>query len=112
MSVTTKIRIINPNEVVTETYIVVGTFDTLKKARNFASYLQTKAVRYLISLTLSSMHIVRDNFQFVPCVNYDEPWDEKKINKLFELTDEEISYIDSLIRDIGIVEGENGGKFF
>ena len=29
-----------------------------------------------------------------------------------ELTDEEISYIDSLIRDIGIVEGENGGKFF
>ena len=112
MSVTTKIRIIEPYDVVTETYIVVGTFVTRAEAKNFASYLQTKVVRYLVALTLSSMHIVRENFQFVPCKEYDEQWTDERAYEEFGITDDERLLIESQIREITIVEGENGGKFF
>lgn len=112
MSVTTKIRIIKPYEVVTETYIVVNTFATLDEARNFASYLQTKFVRYLISLTLSSMHIVRDNFQFVPNKLSTKSWTDTELYSLYNLDNDEINTIEEKIRDIAIVEGDNNGKFF
>ena len=111
MSVTTKVRIIEPNEVVTETYIVVGVCNTLTEARNLASYMQTKAVRYLISLTLSSMHIVRDNYQFVPIVSFDQGWNDQRAYEAFGISEDEQSYIENIIRDIDVIEGDNNGKF-
>lgn len=66
VDVTTKVRILEKNTVVTETYIILYTHETLKKVINCAEYIKTKFVRYLIHLTLSSIHITRKNFSFVP----------------------------------------------
>jgi len=98
MSVTTKVKLLKPGEVVTETYIIVNYFKDINHAENFAQYLRTRFVRFLISLTLSSMHIVRDNFQFVPIQDYSESWYDEKLYKLYSLTKEEICHIESLIR--------------
>ena len=97
-SVTTKIRMLSPNEVPTETYIVLDTFDDESSAENFASYISTRFARYLILLTISSMHIVRDNFIFVPMQDFSKPWTDKELYAKYKLTNEEIAYIESTIR--------------
>lgn len=109
-SVTTKINIYKPGEVITETYIVLGSFDTLEEAKNCASYVQTSFARFLVLLTLSSMHITKLNFQFVPLVDFSKPWTDEELNEMFELTEEEINYIDSLIRPIVILGGDDSGN--
>jgi len=104
MNVTTKVRVLAPNEVVTETYIIVGCFVTHYEARNCAQFIASKFARYLISLTLSSMHIVRDNFKFVPIQDFSEPWTDEKLYKKYNLTQDEIDYIESMIRPMELAD--------
>ena len=98
MNVTTKVRIIGPSEVVTETYIIVNYLKSKRESENCAQYMKSMFARFLISLTLSSMHIVRENFQFVPIQDFTESWTDEKLYKKYGITDEEIKYIESLIR--------------
>ena len=98
MNVTTKVKILKPNEVVTETYIIIDTFDSKEAAENCASYFKSKFVRYLIALTISSMHIVKSNYQFVPLQDFSKPWTDEELYKKYGLTEEEILFIESMIR--------------
>lgn len=98
MNVTTKVRVLDPNVVVTETYIIVNTFEDKIQAYNFAKYLCTIFARFLISLTISSMHIVKDNFQFVPDMDYNREWSDQNLYEYFDLNCDEISYMESKIR--------------
>ena len=98
MNVTTKVKVLKPNEVVTETYIIVDYHKEKEQAERCALYISSKFVRFLISLTLSSMHIVRDNFQFVPIQDFSEPWSDEKLYKKYGLTEVEIDFIESMIR--------------
>ncbi len=71
-------------------------------------YIKTRFVRFLISLTLSSMHITQKNFQFVPLqdfsynsdIEWSKPVDEidKQLYKKYGLTQEEIDFIELMIR--------------
>ena len=97
-NVTTKIKILQPKEVITETYIILGCFDSQKEAENCASYVKTKFFRYLVLLTLSSMHITKLNFQFVPMQDFSKPWTDEELYKKYGLSEEEIAFIDSMIR--------------
>ena len=105
-SVTTKISIHPPGSVITETYIALGCFETKEEAENCASYVQTNFLRFLVLLTLSSMHITKLNFQFVPLVDFQKKWTDAELYEMFELSADEIAYIESLIRPITIVGGE------
>lgn len=102
MNVTTKIKILNPDEIPTETYIVVNHFKDRKEAINFATYLSTKFVRYLISLTISSMHIVKNNFQFVPLQDFSKPWTDAELYEKYGLSPEEIDFIEASIKPMEI----------
>lgn len=104
MNVTTKVKILFPDEVVTETYIVVNYFKTLIEAEHCAQYIKSRFVRFLISLTLSSMHIVRDNFQFVPNQDFTDLWTDERLNKMYNLTVDEIAYIESKIRPMDLID--------
>ena len=108
-SVTTKISIHEPGTVITETYIALGCFDSKEKAQNCASYVQSKFLRFLVLLTLSSMHITKLNFQFVPLVDFNKNWTDKELYEMFELSAGEIDYIESLIRPIIILGGDDNG---
>ncbi len=99
-NVTTKIKIYGPGEVFTATYLLLGAFDTLHEAKFFESFIKTKFVRYLIFSTLSSMHITKDNFRFVPLMKFDHAYSDAELNSYFELNGEEIDLINSLIREM------------
>ena len=98
MNVITKVRILEPNEVMTETYLLLATFKDKTQAENCATYYRTKFARLLISLTLSSMNITKDNFQFVPIQDFSKPWTDEELYAKYGLNEKEITFIESMIR--------------
>lgn len=105
MNVITKIRIVKPNEVFTETYLLIGAFDTNQEAINCRTYFSCKLTRMLIALTLSSMNISTQNFQFVPLQDFSKPWTDEELYTKYNLTKEEQDFIDSMIRPMDL-EGD------
>lgn len=98
VNVTTKVRLLNKNEVVTETYIIPYTDPDKEKVLNCVNYIKSKFVRFMIQLTLSSMHIAQKNFSFVPLQDFSKNWNDDKLYKKYGLSKEEISFIENMIR--------------
>ena len=108
MNVTTKIKILPPGSICTETYLVLNYFDSQIEAKHCVTYYSTLFVRFLISLTLSSMNITKDNFQFVPVQNFTKPWTDAELYEKYGLTDEEIAFIESMIRPMELGGDDDG----
>lgn len=98
INVTTKVRLLEKDTVVTETYIIPYTSPDYEKAVKCVNYIKTKFVRFMIQLTLSSMHIAQKNFSFVPVQDFNEEWTDEKLFAKYGITKEEQDFIDSLIR--------------
>lgn len=96
--VPTTMRVMNPNEICAETYICIGKFDTDSEAMNLRSYLSTMFVRFLMLQAMSSIMINKDAFQFVPLQDFRKPWTDEELYAKYELTNEEIAFIESMIR--------------
>jgi site-specific DNA-methyltransferase (adenine-specific) len=89
--------IAGPGEACTETYLVAGHFDTEKLARQYAAYLQTRFVRFLVSLRKNTQHANRGVYGFVPDIPLDSGWTDEKLYKRYGLTKEEIGFIESTV---------------
>jgi len=87
-----------PPSACTETYLVVGTFETQNEAKNLDSFLRTRFSRFLVGLRKNTQHITKDRFNFVPDMPMTENWTDSKLYKHFGLSDEEIEFIETLIR--------------
>ncbi len=55
-------------------------------------------VRFLLLQALSSIHITKNVFQFVPLQDFSHPWTDEMLYKKYGLTQEEIAFIESMIR--------------
>lgn len=64
------------------------------------TYMKTKFTRYLISVTISGMHISTRNYMFVPIQDYSKPWTDLELYKKYGLTDEEIKIIENKIKQL------------
>lgn len=95
-----KIDILEPGTICTETYLVIGAFKTEKEAINLKNYMKTKFFRFLVSQFMYSHHITKDSYQFVPVQNFNESWPEDKLIQKYSLSFEEIELIENLIRPI------------
>ena len=89
-----------PNTICTETYLVVGADLNLSKlkATNCAQYLKTKFARFLLSLAKVSQHGTAKTYRFVPVVDFSKSWTDAKLYKKYNLTKEEIAFIESTIK--------------
>ncbi len=92
------LKVLKPDEVCTETYLVIGVFDNEITAQNLCSYVRTKLFRFLLLQALTSIHITRDCFVFVPMQNFSESWTDEKLYAKYGLTNDEILFIESMIR--------------
>lgn len=92
--------IAEPNSVVTESYVVVGSFKAEQEAKNCLSYLKTRFFRLLCQMTIVSPDVSPRTFELVPLQNFNELWDDLKLYKKYNLTVEEINYLESLIREV------------
>lgn len=97
---TSSIKAIGPNEVCTHSYLTVGAFDTMAEAENLAAYLKTKFVRFLALQTLTSIHVSKNTFCFVPTQDFTRSWSDAELYEKYGLTQEEINFIESLIKPL------------
>lgn len=101
------LRILKPGEACTETYLILGVFENRIEAESLQSYASTKFFRYLLLQALTSIHITKDKFCFVPSQIYSEPWTDTKLYKKYNLTEEEIAFIESMIRPMDLDGGDS-----
>lgn len=92
-----------PNSVSSLTYLIIG-YDpelhnfTKEQCLNIISYIKTRFFRYLVSIKKKTQDNPRDVFQFVPMQDFSKPWTDAELYKKYNLTDDEISYIESMIK--------------
>ena len=91
-------RVMLPNEICAETYICIGAFETQREALNLKSYLSTMFVRFLMLQAMTGIMINKDAFQFVPLQDFTRPWTDADLYVKYGLRDEEIQFIESMIR--------------
>ena len=96
--IVSSLKVLNPKEVCTETFLVLGTFESEMEANSLVSYVKTKFFRFLLLQTLTSIHITRSSFCFVPIQDYGKPWTDEELYAKYGLTEEEIAFIESMIR--------------
>lgn len=94
--------VIPPGSVVTETYILLGAYDTEHDARNCFSYVVTRLFRFLIATRSSAQDLARSAYQFVPIQDFSKPWTDQKLYAKYGLTDDEVAYIEKLIRPMEV----------
>ncbi len=82
----------------TQTYLVAGMFDTREETENYAHYLATKFVRYLVWQRKSTQHVTPDRFRFVPMLDMTRRWSDEDLFEHFGLTDDEVATIEASIK--------------
>ena len=96
--VLSRIEVMPPNSVATESYLIVGPFKSKQEAENAAEYLRTRFARFLVSAILLTQNITRGSFVFVPIQDFSKSWIDKTLYERNLLTPQEIEFIESTIR--------------
>lgn len=107
VKVLAKVELLAPGEVCTESYLCVGNFQTKERGIYLEQYLKTKFVRFLLLQVLTSMNITKDKFCFVPIQDFSKPWTDAELYAKYGLTDEEIAFIESMIRPMDLTGGDD-----
>ncbi len=87
-----------PGSCCTETYIVIKVCDTEREAENVMTYMRTRFFRFLVLLRKNTQDSTSRVYSLVPQQDFSEPWTDEKLYKKYQLTKEEISFIESLVR--------------
>jgi site-specific DNA-methyltransferase (adenine-specific) len=91
--------IAEPGTACTESYIVAGHFDNELEATNYAKYLRTRFVRFLVSLRKPTQDAARGVYGFVPDLPVDQEWTDAKLYKRYGLRKEEVAFIESQVAE-------------
>lgn len=108
-NVLTRVIMAGPNEVCTQSYIVVGPIKDMMSAIKVEKYIKTKFVRALVRVRMVDQNMDADRFRFVPVTPLSDDridWNmsvqdiDEKLFDIYELTDDEINYIKSTLNYI------------
>jgi site-specific DNA-methyltransferase (adenine-specific) len=99
-----------PNSVCSQTYLVIG-YDadkhhyTKRECDNIITYIKTKFFRYLVSIKKKTQNGPRGVYQFVPLQDFSESWTDEKLYAKYGITEDEIAFIESMIRPMELGGG-------
>jgi len=102
-----RIDILPPGTICTETYLVVGSYKTKKEAANLVAYMKTRFFRFLVAQFMYSHHLTRSAYDLVPILDVNVEWTDATLAKRYGLTEEEVKFIDSKIRPYDNTEVSN-----
>ena len=94
------------NTACSETYIVIGPFASTEECENVISYIQTKMFRFLVMLKKPTQHALKGVYSLVPCMDFSKPWTDQELYERYGITEEEIAFIDSMIRPMDLSGGD------
>ena len=95
--VLSKIEILPPGTICTETYLVIGSYSEEMQARNLMAYMKTRFFRFLVSLFMYSHSITKDTYAFVPILDMNTHWSDEMLYERYGLSNQEITFIESKI---------------
>ena len=90
--------IVEPNAIVTESYVLIDVFKHEETAINCYSYIKTRFFRFLCQPTIVSPDISQRTFELVPIQDFSKSWSDEELYAKYGLTEEEITFIESMIR--------------
>ena len=93
-----KVEVLSPSTICTESYLLLFHTSIQIEAENAASYVKTMFFRFLLSLKVITQNISKDSFSFVPLQDFSHPWTDEMLYKKYGLDDNEIAFIESMIR--------------
>lgn len=95
---TSSMQVLSPNEICTHSYLVIGAYSQSAFAENVLAYLKTSFVRFLVLQSMTSIHLTKGTFSFVPMQDFSKPWTDEELYAKYGLTNEEIAFIESMIK--------------
>ena len=87
-----------PGACCTETYVVFGPFMSRDEIDNVMNYIGTKFFHFMLTLKKNTMMAPASVYSFVPVQDFSHSWTDEMLYKKYGLTDEEIAFIESMIR--------------
>ncbi len=87
-----------PNEICTETFLLVGNFNTQNEAENCITYIKTNFFRFLLFHGKGTMHVNKEVFALIPLQDFSKPWTDEELYAKYGLSQEEIDFIESMIK--------------
>lgn len=100
-------EILPPNTICTETYLIAGYFSSESEAKSYYSYLKSKFARFLVAQIAMTQQIQKTVFSFVPVQSWDRNWTDSELFAKYELTEEEIAFIETMIKPFDVNGGDN-----
>lgn len=86
------------NEVCTETFLMIGPFDNKIQQENCLTYINTDFFKVLLYFGKGTMQVTRSVFGLIPLQNFNDSWSDEKLFKKYNLTSEEIAFINLMIK--------------
>ncbi|OOS01976.1 restriction endonuclease [Canicola haemoglobinophilus] len=81
----------------TETYLVIGPFESELICKNVMSYINTRFFHFLITLKKNTQDAPKRVYEFVPIQDFSKSWTDKELYEKYQLTQEEINYIEMMV---------------
>lgn len=88
----------NPKEICSDTYLEIGSSEIKEECLNIISYMKTKFFRFLLSLKKCSPVASKQVYSFIPLQDFSKPWTDAELYEKYQLSQEEIDFIESMIR--------------
>ena len=86
--------------VCTQTYLFFYV-NSQREAESISAYLETRFFRFLVSLRKITQHATRATYTWVPVQTWDRKWTDEMLYKKYGITNDEIAFINSMIRPVG-----------
>lgn len=90
--------IVEKNTCCTETYLVVGPFDSLEIAENVVSYMGTKFFHFMVAIMKLTQNAMQGVYCNVPIQDFSHRWTDEDLYEKYGLDLFEREYIESLIK--------------
>ena len=96
-----------PDTICNESYLVIGPFANETICKNVMSYIATRFFRFLVLLKKNSQNAAKGVYHFVPQQDFSKPWTDEELYAKYSLTEEEIAFIESMIRPMDLSGGDD-----
>lgn len=92
-----------PGSACTQTYLIAGMFDSAEETENYAFYIASKFVRFLVLQRKVTQDVTPDRFRFVPQLDMTRRWTDEDLYDRFGLTPDERDYVETTIKPRSVI---------
>lgn len=108
--VLSRTQLLAPGDVCTDSYLIAYPNPDKSKVQNFLNYLRTRFSRFLLLQAVTSINLSREKFSLVPLQDFSKSWTDEELYLKYELNEDEITFIESMIRPMDLSIGDDANE--